>query len=1068
MATSSPNVGGAAGATGSAKNSMTPGFLGGAGGGEKPVGLNARNEKGASILGAAENAAAGADISQNNDDLDGARDGEENVDSVNYTGSGREEVEEKQKQGFFSNHKGPVAGIIGLVMLLGLFFGGSQLIQPFGFVDQLRTSFNSMQTSVATRSNVLFKYQLGKDVKNPVKSKFFSNDVFKISEKQRTKLARNGIEIEEIDGENVMKYTGADGKTKYVVADANSKLKSRLDAMDFDTAFKTDNDFFNAYKGGSLTWRGSVTNWFESLTTKFLSDNRLTRNLFQNFRSKVNENGGDAKATAIDLISKGTDEVALRTDDVRGMSEGKDGKMNVETESSSEQFSFKGKSSAEVETKLGDTLRANVKGDSGGGISGAVQTGSSIICGIADLIGVGSLVVAGAEALQVIHLVTSYLEAIDKVKAGNGDDSPINEIANSLNQRKTNYHYEYTIDNPASLSGMDGSTDSQWKQLETNAKKIGMSESYTTKSASESSGFVSLFGGGKVNPYDESVRSFNFTGNIKRIVGGLGVSMASFTSCAAVKFGANLAGVFEGVAEWGPCIIGILGSFFTFGASAAACTGAAANIILKVVTMTTIAAAIYAVTTVLVPVMAKLLTRDLITDLAGEDLGNALVSGANMYMGNNHRYNGGSLGGKEEYIQFAMAQQEVIAEDARYERMNKNPFDASSQYTFLGTILRQAMNYVGKGSVMSVITSTNNVLSSSIASIMPTASAIDASNNLIDNYDEICPYLASIGAVGDAFCNPYAITDISTLGVDPSEVIEQIKGDLIIENTDGSNDGCDKNTDDYSDCVSKDLSASGGIRIKGNSQLAKYIRYCNQRSSSFGIMDTNISNDVAKFSDVRTNLSGVDAVANGTIGAIPIYGDLVDVVQNGQKLANIGYVKGTSCVAGNDLKEGETFDATGNYLNDDKEDYISGNEGVEGYDDNGVTGIATPSWDKAKYYQRFIEDQSLMESMGIIEKSAVTAYIEEYQEDYPLDNSYEGVLARYSGVSKEDVVAFLEDLEYYTYLANYNPSERYAFGQEIRPAGAGELKFDNDQKVAYVILLNTIEFADVRNRSFVV
>ena len=31
-----------------------------------------------------------------------------------------------------------------------------------------------------------------------------------------------------------------------------------------------------------------------------------------------------------------------------------------------------------------------------------------------------------------------------------------------------------------------------------------------------------------------------------------------------------------------------------------------------------------------------------------------------------------------------------------------------------------------------------------------------------------------------------------------------------------------------------------------------------------------------------------------------------------------------------------------------------------------------------------------------------------------------------------------------------------------------ELKFDNDQKVAQYILLSTIEFADVRNRSFVV
>ena len=1095
MAANSPNVGGAAGATGSAKNSMKPGFLGGAGGGETPAGLNTRNEKGASLLGAAESAAAGVDIAQNDDDLDGARADEENVDGVNYTGTGREE---EQKQGFFSGHKGPIVGIIGLIMAVALFFGGSQLMQPFGFVEQLRTSFNSMQTSVTTRSNVLFKYQLGKDVKNPVKSKFFSNDVFKISDKQRTRLARNGIELEEINGETVMKYNGADGSTKYVVAD--SKVKSKInvdgDVLDFDTAFKTDTEFFNAYKSGSLTWRGSVTNWFESLTTKFLSENRLTRNLFQDFRSKVSENGGDARKTTIDLIARGTDEVSARSGKVYGRDDGdfehdSEGKVKVDEkgepvvkkggskklkvkadEGTVTSIPLRGKTDVEVESAVSTHVKSSVKADTGGGISGIAQTGSSIVCGIADVIGVGTLLVTGAEALQTIHLVTSYLEAIDKVKAGNGDDSPISEIANSLNTKKTNTHYDFNTNPVAVNDGKDQFSEGEVSKLTANAEKMTVTSSTTTKSAAESSGFVSLFSGGKVDPNDESVRSLNFSGNIKRILGGLGVSMAAFSTCAIVKLGANAAGVIEGIAEWGPCIVGLIGAIFTFGASSTLCGGALASTVSKVALMAIVAGAIGVVTTMIVPYIAKVLTRDLISDLAGEDLGNALVSGANLYMGNNHRYNGGSLGNKDAYVQFAMAQQEVIAEDAKYERMNKSPFDVTSQYTFLGTLMRQAMNYVGKGSLMSMITSTNNVLTSSIASIMPTVSAIDVSNKLIDNYGDVCPFLDSIGAVGDAFCNPYAITDVSTMGVDPSDVIDKIKDDLIISTTDGTNAGCDEEASDYSECVSADIASTGGIKIKPTSKLAQYIKYCDQRSSAFGVMDQNISNDVANFSDVRIqNLGSFNSVANGAIGAIPVYGDAVDVIQNGQKLAYIGYIKGSSCVAGNNLKEGEQvsngFDD--GYMDENKNKYTNSNiKGLEGYDNNGNVDIATPSWDTAKYYQRFIEDQSLMESMGIIEKSAVTALIEEEQEKEPIDNSYEGILARYSGLTTDQVVAFFDELEYYEYLADYDPSERYAFGQEIRPAGADELKFDNDQKVAYAVLLNTIEFADVRNRNFVV
>lgn len=54
---------------------------------------------------------------------------------------------------------------------------------------------------------------------------------------------------------------------------------------------------------------------------------------------------------------------------------------------------------------------------------------------------------------------------------------------------------------------------------------------------------------------------------------------------------------------------------------------------------------------------------------------------------------------------------------------------------------------------------------------------------------------------------------------------------------------------------------------------------------------------------------------------------------------------------------------------------------------------------KYKYHSRYIEDQRMLESTGLVEKNAVTAFLDKYYEEHPLDNSPEGILARYSGMT---------------------------------------------------------------------
>ena len=88
----------------------------------------------------------------------------------------------------------------------------------------------------------------------------------------------------------------------------------------------------------------------------------------------------------------------------------------------------------------------------------------------------------------------------------------------------------------------------------------------------------------------------------------------------------------------------------------------------------------------------------------------------------------------------------------------------------------------------------------------------------------------------------------------------------------------------------------------------------------------------------------------------------------------------------------------------------------------------------------FFAYQRLLENMGLVEKSSVTAYLEEYYEKHPLDNSYEGVLALRSGLTKENVIALLNYAEDLVFLANYNSAN-------YNPLHTNELSIRNTKHV---------------------
>ncbi|MCR5832871.1 MAG: hypothetical protein K6G36_03000, partial [Candidatus Saccharibacteria bacterium] len=278
---------------------------------------NQKDDRATKDLRSVENKAGDEAPRQAEDSIAGARESEENADGF-YTGDGGSSGDNKiENKGGFLKRKGPIGLIMGLILGVGGMMGGAQMFQPFSLLEQFRETFNSMQTSANTRSNRLLRYQMDKGlVKYPTQVRFGKTE-FSLSNKQKNKLSQGGIEYDE--KMKALVYVDEDtGRTKIVAADdaAMAKIKADFeidakttDVATFKVAYEDDLKFYKTYNGASLTWRGAIANWFESATLKFLIENSLTRNLFVNYRQELDESGGNVKATTVDMIAKGTENI---------------------------------------------------------------------------------------------------------------------------------------------------------------------------------------------------------------------------------------------------------------------------------------------------------------------------------------------------------------------------------------------------------------------------------------------------------------------------------------------------------------------------------------------------------------------------------------------------------------------------------------------------------------------------------------------------------------------------------------------------------------------------------------
>ena len=897
------------------------------------------------------------------------------------------------KSGKIGKGKGKLkkAGPLMAILALCLGFGGAsffgQMAMPFSLISQFQENFDSISVSQNIRSKTFLRWQTAKEsnkVKDCIKAHYFKADEFKVSSRQKQKLAKSGITFEEEGGTTVMKHMRSNGEIQTIVADPGQAGEGRIY---FNDAFENDVEFRTSYTEGARTWRGAVGAWFDSSMNKLLNKLGVQRGVWRDFKSgkKQQEGMEDMRKT----ISGDSD--ADSANGKAGSSEASKKKTGTdangndvyeETVSSGtkEDVSL---SRTDVETdsngKITSTegVKTKLKGiaDSVGKIKGFTSIATGIYCGIQDFVGAVYGIVAVYQGMQIIGVASNVFEGIQKAQIGDGDSAPIHELSTSLTH----------------------STESTYEEVES-VKKID-DENYETdktasvtrsRSAMEANAIGALYGGTAVDNNDPSVKSFNINSSLKNMYTGLAsvlnnvsLSASSFRNCTIAKMAAAAAGVALDAGVLVACIftagIGCLVDFFVEEAGTAAFSAI-------------FSAAVSIAISYLVPFIAKVLIRKVATVVAGEDLGNALVSGANMYMGKNHQYSGGAVANKDGLIAYLQERDRVVAENARYERESRSPFDITSKYTFLGSLANQMIPFASSAtSLTGIVNGASIVVGKAIGSISPKTSAVSAAieaQAASDNTEKYCPDIADIGGVADAFCNPYVITDVSTMDTQPAEVINSIDDKNLIANSNGEPE------------------------IKEDSKLAKYIVYCGQRSSPWGVADQNIASEV----DTAGGVGGT--VGSSIIGAIPIVGDGFDIVSNEQKYENMGWISGESCVVGNDNGDGKYDSSIG--------------------------------WKEAKKYQRFIEDQRLAEAEGIIEESAVTKYLASYYEKHPLDNSFEGVLARNSGYTKETVEDVLAILELSTWLADYDPSTYAPYVKnELHKEGTKNISAIEDESIRW-------------------
>ena len=412
----------------------------------------------------------------------------------------------------------------------------------------------------------------------------------------------------------------------------------------------------------------------------------------------------------------------------------------------------------------------------------------------------------------------------------------------------------------------------------------------------------------------------------------------------------------------------------------------------------------------LIPRIASALFENAAESLAGIPAGETFVKGAALSNKKVARSSSGQmLADKETATAYSRQIQIANAYEAELERKNKSPFDATSPDTFLGQLTTK-FGFIANtnsliGSVSAISNITGNIVANLLGSTVTKTFASDKEQNIVESSLSETEYSSIIA--DEKTCQN--LTDIGAACGVYGEEITATHPDVI--NLPSDDPG-------YLKFLEENVKKlpDGTYEVIPNRFLANKIMYCDERDSPFGVYDSNIANAL------NTSL--------GFIDHIPILGDVIDIANAVEEMSpeNEGWARGNFCV---------------------------------------MNKNTNPHFKELLYAQHFTEDQRIAAQIELDEtktangsiKNPTVAFKEAWYEVNPIDTSEAGLLARYTGTTKQEAEEVIALIDYYNFLANYEPP------QEEEPEYHLEIS-ENAFNDFFSNILSLIEYADLRNRSY--
>lgn len=912
--------------------------------------------------------------------------------------------------------KGPfflVGAIISLAMIL---VASSQVMAPFALVANALDEFNSLRTSLRLRGNYLSRLQLSRKTNVSLTTGgVFSTEKFKVSKSMQKKLAKNNITYHD------------EGGTRYLTYDNNITGEHfDIHANELDSKLASSDNFFRDYDTSTRTLRGHFAGWFDSVSELFHKRIVNSRNRFRDTGDEASdaEIQEAAKKTGVDENVRAVDGEASedeweRKETWKDGDEEKTGFRTGQEGSGDETDIPKGTTDTGViQNRLTNRAQKVLSA------AGKLTQISQMVCAVMKGVGAISAVASALQRANVINYVTTSLESIQKAQMAESGGSVIHYLMNGWSQKGTTTG----LDEEGKLTAVDGE-----------------------KAAMETTAFNHMFGGQPVTADDAVARKYNSEGSFSTMLQmkSWSASDSGVQDNEGLKLGDESAQQYKDVEMNTAQIVGKLtdalngnrlelyksclmwrksGAWVNMASDVVTLLATGPGVFIKklisnllqVAVRVIIMSAISVVISALIPRIAEWLAKDLFTNLAGPDAAYALDSGLNMYLGEQEQSSTGKPGTEAEVIAMHNATQEIIAEEARYDRLTRSPFDITSKNTFLGSIVYSMISiglslYTSPTTLISRATST---VGSALNSVLPVVSAADEGVHFRQEINTSCDALSEFGLVGDAYCNPYYVsfyaTDSELLDKDPYEIFEKICENNF-ENGCEMEDGGDTKKENADD----DNESTYGYNpvIAEDSEFAKWAVACSARTTPFGQVDQN------EYSLFNSGNVVIDTALGAGTGMIPFVGDAMDLAEAAVNEDNIKWSSGEACLS-----------------------------------------------EESKWFSAYSEDQRWMESAGIVEESSVTAYLNKFYEKNPLDNSTEGIIARYSGLTAEQVDETLGLVELYNFVANYDPT---GLGPKVdAPTVEEKWQYEGSEIVAEVFPEVKVDYyiiySDVRNRTMTV